>query len=115
MLEILVPVAASAALGSVGWGLTKGVGAAVKLIREETKFRASLGTELSLIAKELSHFRGDVNRAMEQEREAHRVEREEYRQTHQDFDKRIALTEQLLARHDERLSQVEDQIRSNHD
>jgi hypothetical protein len=50
---------------------------------------------------------------MEEERVAHRADREEYKETHQGFDNRISLTEQLLARHDERISQVEDQIRVN--
>ena len=70
---------------------------------------------LDLIAKELSQFRTDINRAMEQENEARLVEREEYKDTHQAFDKRISSTELLLTRHDERLSQVEDRIRANQD
>lgn len=115
MLEVLVPVAATAVLTSVGWAFSKGIGAGIKAIHEGTKFRTSLSMGLDLIAKELSQFRNDINRAMEQENAARLVEREEYKQTHQNFDKRISSTELLLARHDERLTQVEDQMRAHQD
>lgn len=115
MLELLVPVAAAGALAGTGWILVRGIGAGIKAIKEGTKFRTSLSLGLDLIAKELFQFRNDINRAMEQENAARLVEREEYRQTHQDFDKRISSTEILVAHHDERLSQVEDQIRFNQD
>jgi len=108
MLEALIPVALTAALGALGWGANSAIGA----LKEGTKFRTSLSMGLDSIAKELSQFRNDVNKAMEQEQAAHRIERDEYRMTHQEFDKRISLTEQLLARHDERISQMEDQFRT---
>jgi hypothetical protein len=108
MFEALVPVALAALLASLGWG----VKAAVNGIKEGVKFRTSLSMGLNTIAKELSQFRADVNKVMEEERVAHRAEREEYKETHQEFDSRISLTEQLLARHDERISHVEDHIRS---
>jgi hypothetical protein len=108
MIEALAAVAFAGLLGSLGWG----VKATVNGIREGVKFRTSLSIGLNTIANELSQFRVDVNKVMEEERITHRAEREEYKQTHQEFDKRISLTEQLLARHDERLSQVEDHIRT---
>lgn len=108
MLEALTAVAFAALLGSAGWGVRSGI----KALQEGTKFRTSLSIGLDTIAKELAQFRVDVNRVMEEERVAHRAERDEYKETHQDFDKRISLTEQLLARHDERISQVEDYLRA---
>lgn len=107
MVESLAAVAFAALLASAGWGIRAGV----KALNEGTKFRTSLSMGLNTIAKELSQFRVDVNKVMEEERTAHRAERDEYKTTHQEFDKRISLTEQLLARHDERISQVEDRIR----
>jgi hypothetical protein len=109
MIEALISVAAAAALGGLGWTAKSGFNA----MKEGVKFRTSLNLGLVAIAKELSQFRNDVNKAMEQEQAAHRLERDEYRLTHQDFDKRIGLTEMLLARHDERISQVEDQVKAN--
>lgn len=108
MLEALSAVAFAALLTSVGYGFRS----AVRTVQEGAKFRTSLSIGLDTIAKELAQFRVDVNRVMEEERVAHRAERDEYRETHQDFDKRISLTEQLLARHDERISQVEDSLRA---
>jgi hypothetical protein len=109
MLEALASVAFAALLGATGWG----VKAVVKGMQEGVKFRTSLSMGLNTIATELSQFRVDVNKVMEEERVAHRAERDEYKETHKNFDTRISLTEQLLARHDERISQVEDHIRAN--
>lgn len=109
MVEALTAVAFAALLGATGWGAK----AIVKGMQEGVKFRTSLSMGLDTIAKELSQFRVDVNKVMEEERVAHLAERKEYKDTHQSFDKRISLTEQLLARHDERISQVEDQIRTS--
>ena len=109
MIEAFVPVVFAALLASLGWGAKE----AVNAMKEGVKFRTSLSIGLNTIARELSQFRADVNKVMEEERVAHRADREEYKETHQGFDNRISLTEQLLARHDERISQVEDQIRVN--
>lgn len=111
MFEALASVAFAALLATTGWGIKAIVG----VLQEGTRFRTSLSMGLNTIAKELAQFRADVNKVMEEERLAHRAEREEYRQTHQDFDNRISVTEQLLARHDERISSVEDRIRKGQD
>lgn len=109
MIEALIAVAVTAGLAGLGWTAKSGLGA----ITDGVKFRTSLNLGLVAIAKELSQFRNDVNKAMEQEQAAHRTERDEYKVTHQEFDKRISLTEMLLARHDERISQVEDQVKTS--
>ena len=112
MLEVLIPVATAALLGSIGWTVARGATVIIGSVKDSVKFRTTLSIGLETIAKELSQFRSDVNDAMKEEQAAHIIERSEYRQIHHDLDKRISLTEALLARHDERISSVEDRIKN---
>lgn len=109
VVEALASVAFAAFLASLGWG----VKSAIESLKEGVKFRTSLSLGLNTIAKELSEFRSDINKAMEQEQIAHRAEREEYKETHCNFERRISLAEEILAGHNARLSVVEDHIRSH--
>jgi hypothetical protein len=107
MLESLIPVTVAAFISAVGWFGGKGITAGLKTVKENAEFRTSLSIGLTTIAKELSQFRSDVNTMLKEEREIHKVERQEYKETHQQLEKRIAMTEQFMARCDERISHLE--------
>jgi hypothetical protein len=110
MVESLVAVAVTGLLTMFGWFGSKAVSAGVRGIRESTEFRIEMNIGLETIAKELSQFRADINQALAEERAQRTIERQEYKLTHESFDDRIGYSEQQIARHDERITNIERRV-----
>lgn len=110
MIESLVVVAATGILGMFGWVGSKTVSAGMRGIRESAEFRISMNIGLETIAKELSQFRADINQALAEERAQRAILHQEYSLTHEGFDVRISRSECEIARHDERLRDLEGRL-----